>query len=254
MSDPVLGNRASEQTQDFSTVAESPAPPDAEILEVQVGKLGEHLLVMPKRNGESSAYRGPGELQESERDQIAAAIFDDPAMNSRVSGAITRKADRGTLQFYAFRSNMAAAVTGDRVKIKRDTLESIYSCRSCKGTGHTIEQCPTCKGSKIDIDGKSDCRSCRVIGYDREASRSCGFVRCESCRGDGNAAGIKIPDSAKSAPISGIIVSCGPSVNLYQLGDHVLHSRYAGHTMITPDGEEYTTMHEGEILELLKEI
>jgi co-chaperonin GroES (HSP10) len=260
MSDPKLtGNRAEEMAEyesgkDFDGISVATPPPDGEVLEVDATKLGDHILITPKRNGTASAYNGPGEVQESEKDQIAAQIFDDPKMNARVSGAVTRKADRGQLQFYAFRSNMAAAVAGDRVKIKRDTMESIYSCRSCKGLGHGKEVCPTCKGTRIDIDGKSDCRSCKVLGYDREVWRSAGFVQCESCRGAGSPAGIVIPESAKSAPISGIIVSCGPWCKLYQLGDHVLHSRYAGHTLVTPDGEEYTTMHEHEVLELLKEL
>src|SRR5262249_1288193 len=116
------------------------------------------------------------------------------------------------------------------------------------------EVCPTCKGSTIDIDGKSACRSCQVLGYDRDVKHACGFTICESCRGAGSAGGIVIPETAKSQPISGIIVSCGQEVGLYQLGDRVLHSKYAGHTLVTPEGEEYTTMREHEVLQLLKEL
>jgi chaperonin GroES len=260
MSEPREGNRADELAQheqgaDWSTVGTSSAPvsPLADIdVELSLDQQG-NLILSPKR---ATAEGGIGDFRESEKDQLAAQIFDDPAMASRLSGDVERAiaTDRGRLQFFAYTKHYASACFGDRVMVMRDTMESIYGCRFCKGKGHSEITCPTCKGTRIDIDGTSDCRSCQVLGYDREVKHACGYTRCTSCHGAGSAGGIVLPDSVKQSPISGIVVSVGPQCVNLRLGDRVLHSRYAGHTKYAPDGEVFTVMLESEVLELLKEL
>ena len=260
MPDPTkIGNAANElgehlEGKDFAVTNRSTAPGDVPPIEVEVKHDRRNILMVPAHRNNKSLQQNIGELQEGSKEQLAAAIFEDHSMAKRVSGNIDRIPERGSLQFYAVRGNMAAAVFADRIMIQRDTMESAYSCRSCKGKGHTEVVCPTCKGNRVGIDGSEGCRSCKVLGYDREVWHSSGFVQCEFCRGVGSPAGIVIPESAKSSPISGIVVSTGPRCLNLQLGDRVLFSRYAGHEMVTPDGESFFTMHEHEVLQLLKEI
>lgn len=253
-----IGNAADEQAAhehgaDFEGMNRSAVPESIPAIEVNVNATGDGLVATRKfANGSMS--QSVGEVNEGPLEIINAGIFDDPAMAKRATGDVMRKADRGKLQFWAMNGRMAGAAAGDRVNIMRDSMESAYSCRWCKGTGHSEDVCPTCKGDKVGIDGAAGCRSCKVMGYEKENWRSAGKVQCEYCRGVGHPAGIVIPESAKTAPVSGVIVSAGPNCKLYQWGDRVLYSRYAGHQLDTPDGETYTTMHEHEIIQLLKEL
>lgn len=254
-----IGNAADEQAAheqgaDFEAINRSALTESVDAIEVDVNAMGDGLLVTRKNGNHGSLQQSVGELQEGPLTMINAGIFEDPAMNSRVSGDVTRAVDRGKLIFFAMNGRMAAASFGNRIKIMRDTMESAYSCRWCKGTGHSEDICPTCKGDKVGIDGAAGCRTCKVLGYERTVWRSVGKVQCEYCRGVGHPAGIVIPDTAKSAPISGIVVSTGPDCKLLRLGDRVMFSRYSGHELVTPDGEVFHTMHEHEVLELLKEL
>jgi co-chaperonin GroES (HSP10) len=261
MADPkTLGNRADEQGEhesgaDFSAINRSPAPEPTDPIHVMVQRDNESLLITEiNRRFENLPTQRRIELQQGPRDLLDAQIFEDPAMLKRVSGAITRKSSRGALIYYAITPETAVGVWGERVIIKQDSQESAYSCRSCRGSGHTEEQCPTCKGSQIDIDGASPCRSCWVLGYGRDLKSPCGFIECSVCKGSGWRAGVVIPEVAQTMPITGIVVSVGPECVNLQLGDRVLHSKYSGHTQTTPDGEFYTVMQEHEVLELLKDL
>ena len=258
MSDPKnIGNAADEQAEheagaDFANINRSPAPGPSEPVEVHVQHDDKNLVLIPERAPDKAARSI--ELREGPRELLKAQMFDDPAMAMRASGDITRTASRGHLQFFAIRNSIAVAVWGDRVLIQRDSMESAYSCRTCKGTGHTDTHCPTCKGSTVDLDGGSPCRSCHVLGYGMETQRPCGFTECPFCGGSGWSGGIVIPDVAAVAPISGIVVSCGPECVNLQLGDRVVHSKYSGHQQTTPEGEFYTIMREVEVLEIIKEL
>jgi co-chaperonin GroES (HSP10) len=261
MADPktsVIGNKsdemgAFEQGADFAGVNHSQVPANGEQVEVHVQHDGKNLVLIPD-NPKAVKRHSPIELQDGPRQMTDAAIFEDPNMLSRVTGDITRKSSRGALIFFAVSKHNAIAVWEDRVLIKRDSMESAYSCQSCRGKGHTIEICPTCKGSSIDIDGQSPCRSCQVLGYGMEAKRAQGYVQCAACLGSGWAGGIARPEYTQSEPITGIVVSVGPLCVNLQLGDRVLHSRYSGHQQSAPSGEFYTIMHEHEVLELIKEL
>jgi co-chaperonin GroES (HSP10) len=261
VSDPKLtGNVSDELGQaergaDFESVNRSSLLQDVEPLRVTVESDGKDLLLRPEHHqGQQLARRGPGNLQQSARDELAAQVFADSSMMHPASQRIQRKPQRGSLVWYSFRKTMAAAMWGDRILLKQDAMESAYSCRNCKGTGHTDEICPTCKGGHTDIDGVSSCRSCQVLGYGFEAKHAAGFVPCGSCAGAGWAGGIVVPEVAQSQPITGIVVSIGPECVDLRLGDRVLHSKYAGHAVTTPEGETFTTMHEHEVLWLLRDI
>ena len=50
-----------------------------------------------------------------------------------------------------------------------------------------------------------------------------------------------------------MVVSIGPDTKLLKLGDRVLHSKYAGHTLEMKN-ETYTYMREHEVISLLREL
>jgi co-chaperonin GroES (HSP10) len=254
----VLGNKSDEQGAfeegaDFGALNHSEIPANGEHVDVEVAHDGKNLHLTPTKFKPQKTH-APIELHDGPRQMIDATIFEDPSMISRVTGDITRKSSRGALIFFAVSKHSSIAVWGDRVLIKRDSMESAYSCQTCRGKGHSETQCPTCKGSAIDIDGKSPCRSCQVLGYGMEAKRAAGRTICEACSGSGWAGGIVRPEITQSEPITGIVVSVGPQCVNLQLGDRVLHSRYSGHQQSAPSGEFYTVMAEHEVLELVREI
>lgn len=260
----IVGNQADEQGAfnkgaDFDAVNTSPMPRPAVELEVAVVSEGKNLVITPIERAIQMQRRGFAAIQESPRHLLDAQLFDDPNMveaQRAQQSLIARKSERGQLIFYAIRGSALAAAIGDRLIVKRDTMESAYSCRTCKGKGHSEVQCPTCKGAKEEnINGTAyPCRSCIVLGYSREGSSPCGFVKCEACQGAGWAGGVVIPEVAQSEPISGVVVSSGPQCVNFFPGDRVLHSRYSGHTSVTPEGDAFTTMHEHEVLWLLREL
>lgn len=265
MSDPkVSGNSSDELGQheggaDFENVNRSSFPRDVPDIPVELTKVGRDILVQPTRHDGSRPAQIPGEIEAGLREQLAAAVFDDP--NMMVPAAqrdrIKRRSTRDNLVWYGVRPDDAMSMWGDRILVKRDTLESAYSCRNCKGTGHTEENCPTCKGTGQEtfvVEGEStthSCRNCEVLGYQFETKYTCGFVPCRSCSGSGWAGGIVIPEVAQSEPIAGIVVSIGPMCVDLTLGDRVLYQKYCGHNFVTPEGVGFTLMHEHEALSLL---
>lgn len=274
--DPRPGNRASEQAQaergaDFSRLNESGLPPTPEPIEVTVkGGNGDDLELDPEhleKVAESAMVRSLQrriELEHTEDDLLMAQLTEEPqnlfmvpgagevrTSESRLTKALSRNRNREELIWYGVTPKDLMACTGDRVIIRQDTLESEYSCPECKGEGYGEEVCDGCRGEQ-KRDG-ADCRACVVSGYSRSAKWSCGKRPCAACRGVGWRAGVIIPEVAQTRPVSGIVVSLGPNTNLSKLGDRVLHSKFSGHCLTTPNGESFTIMRESEILSLIRE-
>jgi co-chaperonin GroES (HSP10) len=120
---------------------------------------------------------------------------------------------------------------GERVAIRQDEHKSGYECLRCMdkdartidGKEVSVITCEACKGEgKRPKAGNADltvkCSDCEGRG----------FVPCPDCGGKGTATGIIIPDNQKSDAMTGTIVSIGPKVKDYQLGDRVMFPSYAG--------------------------
>jgi co-chaperonin GroES (HSP10) len=266
MGDPELGNRASEQGQyeagaDFEGINRSRLAESGPVLEVKVRRNGNDLVL--EREGKRSARSL--ELRHSETDLLAAQLTDDPEIETfsvpqvgqvktspgRLSQALSRNQNREQLIWFGIDGSNLAACTGDRIIVRRDTLESEYVCRTCKGKGHTEEVCKLCDG-KRQKDGVA-CGNCRVLGFERDAPSPSGFAACGDCRGSGWRAGVIIPEVAQAKPVTGLVVSVGPATTLLKLGDRVLHSKYAGHTL-EMKSETYTFMYEKEVISLLRDL
>lgn len=205
------------------------------------------------------------DLVHSETDLLMAQLTEDPEMTgftvpgvglvetgkSRIQQAISRNQNREQLIWFGVDAHNMTAAMGDRIVVRRDLLESEYICRSCKGKGYTEETCPLCEGAQ-QKDGLA-CKNCKAIGFEFEKPRPTGFTRCLSCHGSGWRNGIVVPEVAQGKPVTGVVVSLGPATQFLKLGDRVLHSQFAGHTL-NMKSETYTFMRETEVISLLRDL
>ena len=206
-------------------------------------------------------------FKESHDAELNALLYEEPENLRRnqyalaPSGPISiaegddpKKRNRGCLVYYGIAPNWIMAVTGDRVLVEKDGVESEWACRTCKGNGYIDEPCPSCNGSLSS--GGGPCRDCGVIGFGNETVHSSGKKICPDCSARGVGTGWKgriiIPEAAQDIPMTGHVVSVGPQTLLAQLGDRVLFSKYAGHNLNNKQGS-YQIMLESEILAILRE-
>jgi len=64
---------------------------------------------------------------------------------------------------------------------------------------------------------------------------------------------VVIPEQAQQEAITGIVVSVGPDCKLLKIGDRVVHSKYAGHTLRLGENDVIVTMRECEVLKILRQ-
>jgi len=120
---------------------------------------------------------------------------------------------------------------GERVAVRQDEHKSGYECLRCmdrdkrtmEGKDVSVITCEECKGEGTrpkagNANLTVKCSDCDGRGY----------LPCPDCKGTGTSTGIVLPDSSKSDAMTGIIVSIGPDVKAYKLGDRVMFPSYAG--------------------------
>jgi hypothetical protein len=139
-----------------------------------------------------------------------------------------------TVKFEAF---------GDRVLILEDEFKSGYECSTCNGAGKF--QCTACQGHGTVSYGGPELM-CSLCNGNK-------VVTCEACNGKGGL--LVVPDDQKRRPTTGTIVSKGEDVEILKVGQSVLYSSFAGHTMdlYRATGEKVVIriLHEPEILTLV---
>lgn len=271
MSNPALGNKATEMGQfekgaDFTAVNQGEIVPRPEEVPVRITEVPEGIAIVPERN----LTKGDLRLREDHTAITKAQIFDDPFMErggspEAIEQAVVegiaklvaiemqrRSPQRDKMVFYQVTPDEQMAAFGERIIVMQDSQESAYSCRTCKGKGHTKEYCALCGGKPMDET--TACKNCRVLGFGREIWYPSGHNKCGDCQGSGWRGGIVIPDEHQKMPITGIVVSVGPMCVNLRVGDRVVHSRYAGQTLTSPDGSKYTTMNESEVTNLLRRV
>lgn len=252
---------AVEQGKDLGQVNTSTLPVSGPMLDVKVENRNGNMTIVPMEKRPARRL----DLVESETALLTAQLTEDPEITSftlpgvgmvqttgsRMQRASSRNQNREELVWFAVDSANLSAALGDRIIVRRDTLESEYVCRSCRGKGHTDETCKLCDG-KQQKDG-IECRACSVLGYESEKTHPSGFTVCSYCRGSGWKNGIVIPEVAQGKPVTGVVVSLGPATTLLKLGDRVLHSKFSGHTL-EMKAETYTYMRESEVISLLRDL
>jgi co-chaperonin GroES (HSP10) len=204
------------------------------------------------------------DLRHSETDLLTAQLTEDPSITStafmvpnlgivQTSGVRMSEvsARRESLVWFGLDKHNLTAALGDKICVRQDFMESEYSCADCRGKGHTDEICPLCEG-KQQKEGVQ-CKNCLALGFGQEKPYPAGFVKCSACFGSGWRNGIIIPEKYQGAPVTGVVVSVGPACQWLKLGDRVLHSKFAGHTL-TMKQETYTYMREHEVISLLRDM
>lgn len=272
-----IGNTATEQGAfdagaDATEIGTSTLPEPRESLEVEATSTHDGVYLTPTELNPGARF-DLAHITESPLTMLEHELTEDeefdPAGMRQINGvnvAITpwraaeaaHRSPREALIWYQCTPDMAGAVLGDRVDVLKDILESSYSCKSCKGTGHmnTLD-CGNCRGTKYESlrDGqRAPCRACVVLGFGMEVRHSSGKRICDDCNGTGWRGGIIIPEAAQKEAVTGIVVSVGPDCKLLKLGDRVLHSRYAGHELKIGENNTIVTMRESEVLKILRQV
>lgn len=267
----VLGNKANEQAAveqgaDFTELNRSQLPPAGDEIEVVVESQADGIAIRPR--ADAPAGRGLGEFQEGPREILRAQMMEEPDTTAlEVNGIqvlaraervaeVAKRPPREMLIWYGAHPDYYMGMTGDRILVRRDTLELEDACKFCHGLGYLEKwECTVCRGEQVVIAQNGEvraCQACVVLGYDREQRYSSGHVPCASCKGSGWRAGVIIPEVAETKPITGIVVSLGPDCKLLKLGDRIIHSRFAGHELTVSKTESFVMMREPEVLSILR--
>ena len=144
--------------------------------------------------------------------------------------------------------------TGDKILVAVDIFRSGYECKDCRGIGRIISECP-CKrtarpgykyADAIPEEGRFEilCIECHGDPDSLDVN-----IECPLCRGKGHS--IFIPDSSKTLPTTGVVVSIGAGVTdrLVKNGGRVLYGAYSGPMIPTKEpGIAFKFLREHEIL------
>lgn len=268
-----LGNQAEEQGAfeggvDPAGINRAPLPEGRRaVLEVDAERTEDGMALNPKAEMAGALLT----LKEGPTSITSAQLLEEPEEYGlevrRINGVeveataeraleIGRRSPREMLVWYGMHREYFGAVLGDRVIVRRDVLESEYSCKACSGRGYEEDAvCPGCGGVQEVVKGESvvPCPDCAVLGYAKESQWSSGRVPCSVCRGSGWRGGIIIPAVSQAKPITGIVVSLGPECKVLKLGDRVIHSKYAGHELEVSKSEAFTFMRESEVIGILRQ-
>lgn len=126
----------------------------------------------------------------------------------------------------------------DKIIVMHDDYKSGFECKTCKGEGK-LTGCQTCHNSGKDRFGQT-CKSCNGVPMNH-------ITVCPDCKGKGGL--LVIPETARSLPTTGIVVSMGPETRAMILTRNYhenlkLRETFAG----TPKYNDYTKILE-DILE-----
>jgi co-chaperonin GroES (HSP10) len=278
------GNTSTEQGSfergdDFEGINHSTLPesrPDPVEVDAQYVP-GDGITLTPKKVDSGEFRQALGDLKEGPMDQLMGQLCENPEEENGLTvqkihgievqgnaarlAEISKRSPREMLVYYGMHPEYDGAVAGDRIMLLRDIKESAYSCKACKGTGYEEDAlCGNCGGTgkeTIKSEGGEmvsvPCRACRVLGYGHEGGYSSGHKKCSKCNGSGWRGGIIIPEESQKEAITGIVVSLGPDTKIYKIGDRLMFSRFAGHTMEISKTTSFIIMREDEAIGILRQ-
>lgn len=137
--------------------------------------------------------------------------------------------------------DLAFAAFGDRILIQEDEFRSGYECPTCNGHGEV--KCSNCHGKGKVGEREFKCTHCNGGGS----------TQCAECHGKGGM--LVVPEIVQRKPTTGKIVSIGEDVKSLKVGQSVLYSSYAGHTVdLDRAGHKVVLriLHEPEVLCLVE--
>lgn len=132
---------------------------------------------------------------------------------------------------------------GDKILILIDKFKSGYECKDCNETGIYIAcECARAGTYGIKPSGK-------VCHFREACDRQTVGATCRTCNGTGST--LKIPETARAIPTSGVIVSIGPGVTKRQIGERVLFGAHTGYFLPFKGNAKIRCMREDEPLCLI---
>lgn len=123
---------------------------------------------------------------------------------------------------------------GDKIVVLMDSFRSGYECVTCKGTGK-VKQIKRCICDPEDWSEEKNLprgqknrfgEPCEKCGGDFMSKRQDLVISCPTCKGKG--ATLIIPDSAKSLPTTGVVISCGPDVTRIRKHTRIIATPHSG--------------------------
>jgi hypothetical protein len=132
---------------------------------------------------------------------------------------------------------------GDKILILVDKFKSGYECKDCEETGVFIA-CACSRRGEFGVNNNG--KRCSYMG---KCSTQHVGQSCKTCAGTGTT--LKIPDTAKAIPTSGVIVSVGPNCTVRRLGERVLFGAHTGYYLPFKGNAKIKVMREDEPLCLI---
>jgi hypothetical protein len=161
--------------------------------------------------------------------------------DSRVDSVATTKEVDNVIFIVAGQLGLKAI--GNKILILVDKFKSGYECKDCNETGKFIS-CACTKRGEFGV--KENGKLCP--NRDKCATQIVGEF-CKTCAGTGST--LKIPDTAKAIPTSGVIVSAGPDCSIRSLGERVLFGAHTGYYLPFKGNAKIKVMREDEPLCLI---
>ena len=140
---------------------------------------------------------------------------------------------------------IAVEATEDKIVVQLDPFKTGYECKKCGGSGKEPKICNICQGEGKNRFGEV-CKTCegdqsKFLGQD-----------CRECRGIGSL--IVIPESAKTLPTSGRIVSTGPACVSRKIGERVLFGAHTGYFLPFKGNIKLRILREYEVMCMIHSI
>lgn len=130
--------------------------------------------------------------------------------------------------------NVAFEGISNKIIVLLDRYQSGYECPKCKGMQKVVRT-TRCKCDPIDYNPDEDVAPgtrnrhgalCEDCAGDFMSKRSRVEIDCPVCKGKGG--NIIIPDSAKSLPTTGVVLSKGPDVTKIRLHRRIIATPFSG--------------------------
>ena len=161
----------------------------------------------------------------------------DDELNAQKQGAVSFDKEKNFV--YAVQGKIALEATEDKIVILLDKFKTGFECSECAGTG-VLQQC-SCRTGTNRFG--STCTKCNG------EPMSFAGKDCPICKGRGTS--IIIPESSKSLPTSGIIVSAGPQCTKREVGERILFGAHTGYYLPFKGNVRLRIMREHEPLCLI---
>lgn len=111
----------------------------------------------------------------------------------------------------------------DKIIIMFDEYKSGYECTDCKGSGKINQVCICESSGHPGFTNRFKVNPCANCGGNYENKRV--VKNCDTCKGVGSI--LVIPQTAKSLPTTGIVVSMGPETPAMKITTAILKSKIA---------------------------